>query len=294
MMVGTGGEIGDLLYALPTIRSLRIPHIRNLERLWTRPQWLARSKSLKRLVESQDYIDSFQDWSGEPIIDLTTYRANGMKYGDTIIERIARHAGVKPAFSPWLQVEPSKSTEGLIIISRCPRWKSFWWPYKSIVAQLRPLLRFIGTDQEHKDFCAEFGFIERILCSDMLEVAQAIAGSLLFIGNQSSPFAIAEALHHPSVLEVCPTACDCVTHRANCVYSVDGSLDFEVAGKRIQIESMVQPYSYQVGGRMISGRSEWECETMARAEHVIQGLPLPPIAAIRSGICPSHLPNRQD
>jgi len=50
---------------------------------------------------------------------------------------------------------------------------------------------------------------------DFLEMAQVIKGSKLFIGNQSSPFALAEIMKVPRCLEVCPTAHNVIPTGAN-------------------------------------------------------------------------------
>jgi hypothetical protein len=211
-----------------------------------------------------------------------------MLYGESIINRVARWARVSVDQSqPWLQVEPSKETKGKIIVSRCPRWKAYAWPYRAIVDLFRDDLLFIGTTEEYRAFCAEFGVINRLLCNDMLDVAQAIAGSELFIGNQSSPFAIAEGLKHPSVLEVCPYAADCYVGRPNCTYSVDGEMEFTALGKTFSSPSvMVQQYRIAVGDRWVYGRSEFECETTARAMYVIKGMIQPTIKQIQQDIEP--------
>ena len=46
--------------------------------------------------------------------------------------------------------------------------------------------------------------------STFCEAARVIKASSFFIGNQSVCNAIANGLHHPSLTEVCPYACDCI------------------------------------------------------------------------------------
>jgi ADP-heptose:LPS heptosyltransferase len=41
-------------------------------------------------------------------------------------------------------------------------------------------------------------------CSDFLQLARVVKSARLFIGNQSFPYALAEALKVPRILEVCP------------------------------------------------------------------------------------------
>lgn len=72
---------------------------------------------------------------------------------------------------------------------------------------------FIGFNKDYNKFfdCANIS-MPRIECIDALEMAQMIAGSKLFIGNQSLCFAIAEALKHPRVLEVYYGRNNCQPH----------------------------------------------------------------------------------
>lgn len=54
---------------------------------------------------------------------------------------------------------------------------------------------FVGTEEEHSDFCEEFKCkMKYQKTSDLLELARYINGCELFLGNQSSPLAIAIGL----------------------------------------------------------------------------------------------------
>lgn len=69
---------------------------------------------------------------------------------------------------------------------------------------------FVGLKKEYKSFLnknkIDMPYYE---CKDGLEMASIIRGSSLAIGNQSVFFAIAEALKHPRVLEVCYNKNNC-------------------------------------------------------------------------------------
>jgi NAD(P)-dependent dehydrogenase (short-subunit alcohol dehydrogenase family) len=60
-----------------------------------------------------------------------------------------------------------------------------------------------------------------------VELAQMIANSALFIGNQSCPNSIAEGLKHDSILEVSLESPDCIYRRANAIHCYNGELEFE-------------------------------------------------------------------
>lgn len=288
MTAGVGGEIGDAIYALPTIRALGARKLYGVEVPWCRPNWHGRSKALKRLVESQPYVDSWQDHHGEPLdINLSSYRAYGHRFGETIINRIARYARVQVDQSePWLEVEPDPRTRDRIVINRCPRWLGQRFPWKQIVQQFKRDILFIGLDGEWKAFCSEFGMVEYLRTGDLYDAARAIQGSHLYIANQSSCNAICEGLKHPSVLETCLTSQDCVTLRTNCTYSVTGEISFRALGQDFHHIPEKRGTAY-VGN--VQGTTAWHpdpfmCELMCRGLYLAKGLPIPPASEIRTSL----------
>lgn len=290
MRIGQSGEYGDYLYTLPVIRSLtQNAHLYALERPWTRPNFRARSVHLKRLLEAQSYIHSFQPHQGEPLDhDLSTYRSGGHRVGENIPTKIARWARVEIDLeTPWLEVSPDPRTKGRIVVNRCPRWQSFdTFPWVSIVRQYQKEILFIGMEGEWKAFCSNFGIVEYLRTADLMEAAQAIEGSELFIGNQSSCNAICEGLKHPNILEVCSFACDTTFQRPSTTYCVSGELHTEILGR--EFHHIPQPRRGMWEGTCqeltILGNSEEECKLMVRAEHVCRGLQIPLMNQIRC--CP--------
>lgn len=288
LAAGIGGEIGDAIYALPTIRSLGARSLYAVEAPWCRPSWHQRSKTLKRLLESRPYIDSWKDHHGEHLDhNLISYRAHGHAFGETIINRIARFARVQVDQSqPWLEVDPDPRTNGRIVVNRCPRWIGERFPWKQIVQQFKREILFIGLESEWKAFCSEFGMVEYLRTADLLEASQAIRGSELFIGNQSSCNAVAEGLKHPTVLETCLTSMDCVTGRPSCTYSVTGELSFHACGKDFHHipEKRGTSYMGQVNGVQVWHHDTFLCELMCRSAYLVQGLEIPPSAQIRASL----------
>ena len=285
-----GGEYGDAIYALPTIKELGGGDVYAKECPWTRPNWINRSETLKALFEVQEYIGKFVPHNGEPInVDLTTYRANGQRFGDLIVNRIARHSGVKIDLAlPWLKAEPSKETAGRMVVNRAPRWIGLTFPWQAVVKEFQKEILFVGSEAEHKAFTSEFGYVERLRCKDLLAVASAIAGCDTFLGAQSSPYAICEGLKHKAVLEVCPTALDCTFFRDNLVHYACGELSFAACGREFSAAAAPTKNMLGKGGyRMTVGFKEivswdyFEVESLARAEHFLQRIPCPCIWELR-------------
>lgn len=288
MTVSHSGEIGDVIYALPTIKVLGARNIYAVDRPWTRPDFRGRSRFLKRLLESQHYIDSIEPHTSQPIdLDLSNYRSHGHKFGETIINRIARYARVKVDQSEqWLDVEPDPGTKDRIVINRCPRWWGQRFPWREIVQRFKKDILFIGLEPEWKAFCMEFGMVEYLRTNDLYDAARAIKGSDIFIGNQSSCNAVCEGLKHRSVLETCCTSMDCVTNRPNCTYSVTGEISFHALGQEFSHspKKVGRCYLGMVDRTPVWHYDQFLCELMCRSMYLVKGLPIPHSSEIRSSI----------
>jgi len=285
-----GGEYGDAIYALPTIKALGGGNVYAKDCPWTRPDWVKRSETLKTLFEGQDYIGKFVPHNGEPVnLDLTTYRTNGQRFGDLIVNRVARHVGLQiDIVAHWLTVEPSKETAGRIIVNRAPRWVGLTFPWKAVVKEFQKEILFVGSEAEHKAFTSQFGYVERLRCKDLLAVASAIAGCDTFIGAQSSPYAICEALKHKAVLEVCPTAMDCTFFRDDLVHYACGQLSFTALGREFTAGAALtnnmlgnNGYRIEVAGTEISSWDYFEVESLARAQFILSRIQPPSIWELR-------------
>lgn len=283
MTVGQGGELGDFILSLPTIKALQADRVVALERPWTRPGFIARSNALTRLIQSQGY--NFGHHNGEMLdVDMSTYRSGGHRVGENIVSKVARWARVEAdTVRPWLETEPDPRTKGRIVVNRCPRWQSFnAFPWKKIVKQYQKDILFIGLESEWRAFCAQFGVVEYLRTTDLYDVAKAIAGCAVFIGNQSSCNAVCEGLKHPNILEVCAYACDCYYGRPSTLYAVTGELHVEIMGKAFHHapEYVLGAFTGHCEDTPIYSMDEIECKLMVRAEHICRGLPIPPMAEI--------------
>ena len=69
--------------------------------------------------------------------------------------------------------------------------------WRRIMERYKNKAMFIGLPEEHDAFQREFGTIEYRRTENILEVAELIAGSQMFVGNQSCPAWIAIGLAHP-------------------------------------------------------------------------------------------------
>lgn len=238
MVIGCEGDIGDSIVLLGIIAQIpNGPHTLLFE-----PSGCTKFRTpeaAKRLADivaplalSQPYIAECRAVREGDKIDWHHghFRGHGYTRGQSLFDAhlanlIEEHGigrGITPHM-PWLKVEPTEESKGRIIISRTGRYRNELFPWRAVVEKYGPRLLFLGVPHEHRDFSGQFGQVEWRHTTNMLEVAELIAGSLLFIGNQSSPNAVAEGLKHRSIQETSLQYPDCIYHRPNAEHITDGS-----------------------------------------------------------------------
>jgi hypothetical protein len=96
----------------------------------------------------------------------------------------------------------------------------------------------------------------------------------MFIGNQSSPNAIANALRAPSIVETCLYAFDCIYERDNTTYCHDGNLKAIILEKSIQVSDKKPSSGYRIKieGKTLCAKDEHICIALARADCYLRKL----------------------
>jgi len=214
------GNAGDIIYALPTIKKIeeitgakmnlyfRLNQPMDLPIYNNHPMGKVMlnqgmAQMLVPLIKKQAYIQNCNIYINERIdIDLDYFR-----YGLIPLDRgnIARWCGYITGVSPdlwkrWITVKPNIVYSGYIVVSRSGRYQnktisySFLQKYSKVV--------FIGLEEEYKGFKAYYPGIQRAYFNNFQEMAEIISGCKVFIGNQSFPFAVAEGLKVPRILEL--------------------------------------------------------------------------------------------
>lgn len=233
------GCIGDLLYSLPSIKACGGGQLMVTDRSWNVPITL-RMGLFKKLVEIQPYISGVKIYEPNkdpfPSVNFSTFRQQGILYGDSIIARQARWGRVKvEPLDPWLTgVEKHRVAE--IVIARSARWHGFHFPWRELVQDHGPRMVFVGLPDEHAAFTERYGKVSFHPTATLYDTAQVIAGADIFIGNQSAPLAVAEGLKKDTIVEVCDWAPDCLYIRPGNVHVTQGNLDF--AGTEYRFDLM--------------------------------------------------------
>lgn len=227
------GHIGDIIAFIPIYRKLGATRLVVSDASWGAPMSGYKYNSLKPLLDSQGIHSCMNPENPSVDYDTTNWREC---YQDniTLMDSMARYlhvvdrnTGHMEIDGPWLSVEPNENLNGKVIINRSHRYRNDKFPWSEIMARYGKDAVFIGTDEEHDDFVQSFGKITRYLTKDCLEVARAIAGCKLYIGNQSSAYWIAAGLRVPLVQEVYEIAPNSMIKYPGAVYCMDGNIDFE-------------------------------------------------------------------
>jgi hypothetical protein len=213
------GLIGDIIYAIPSMKvlasgkkiglhllinqkSLYKKHMQhyNKNKILTEKsvEWLA-----PLLLSQQDFAVCDIYTNQKIDYDLDEFRKLPFDYNTGHICRWYFLAyGITTDLSkPWLVVNANPAFKNEIVISRSFRYRAPGISYSFL--REYPNITFLGLPDEFEDMKNMIPHLKYLYVKNFLELAEALAGCKFFIGNQSFPFAVAEALKVKRVLEVC-------------------------------------------------------------------------------------------
>ena len=239
------GDFGDIIYALPTIRAMGGgnlvigPEMKLGFEVQTRQRFtLDVFNVIAPLLRIQPYLSSvrFSLTMPEVDVDLNKFRRYFLeegelrRKGDRRLNLAETHLWtfqqpLDACASPWLAVDKvEKVPDRPVVIHRSARWRNHEFPWDQVLKTHGHRAVFVGQAEEHEDFTKEWGCsLPFIATKDFLELARLIAGSELYIGNQSAPYAVAEGLKKNTLQEVWPEGPNCLFPRDNAHYG-DGKL----------------------------------------------------------------------
>ena len=228
------GHIGDIVAFLPLYKAVGGEVLFVRDDPGMEPMKGFKYDTLKPLLEHLKIRTAFLDTGGGSIhIDMGNWR-ECYKNEITLTDSQARFMGLVDRYNghfeikgPWIEVEPDPLTKGRVIFNRTPRYRNPQFPWHYVLKHFGDRALFIGTKEEHDLFGKEVGPIERYEVENCLSVARAIKGSDYFVGNQSSSFWIAAALHHPLLQEVCESCPNSIIPFDRATYCRDGNINFE-------------------------------------------------------------------
>lgn len=207
------GARGDLIYSLPTIQKLgggKLYINRKEDHFFGIEMTDDEFQSITAFFKTQSYIDEVLEWDGQQVdYDLDLFRALDPMFIPLSSAYLMKFGVNYDLEKSW--IETSKIpviSKAEIVVSRSDRYHSpFDW--KELFPWVDRAI-FVGLKSEHEEFVRKTGLnIRHEVTETWVEMAGLILGSKLFIGNQSLPYALAEAVKHPRVLEVCSRCPNC-------------------------------------------------------------------------------------
>lgn len=219
------GNAGDIIYALPTIQALaagspatlllrlNVPTENKLHPLGGVMLNEDMAEKLFPLLRTQPYLHQvLTDQQQAVDYDLDLFREAPLLLDRGDIARWYFHIfNVFPDLSqPWLYVKPDTQYKDHIILARSERYNSPSLHYDFL--RQYPNILFLGVEQEFRRMKEQVPQIQWLKVQDFLQMARVIAGGRFFIGNQSFPYAIAEALKVHRILEVCHITPNVIPH----------------------------------------------------------------------------------
>jgi hypothetical protein len=213
------GLIGDIIYAIPAMitlaegKKIHLHLLINQKMLYKKSMQHANKdkilteksvEMLAPLLLSQPDFEVCDILTTQKIdYDLDEFRKYPFDYNSNHICRWYFHMyGITADLGkPWLTVSPDINFKNEIVIARSFRYRAPLISYNFLANY--PNISFVGLIEEYEDLKKSIPHLKYSPVTNFLELAKKIAGCRFFIGNQSFPFALAEALKVKRILEVC-------------------------------------------------------------------------------------------
>jgi hypothetical protein len=194
------GDLGDMIYALATIKACGGGHLRLTPANFVHTPWTESSVALvKSFLMIQPYIMSVFYYDRPKGRNLDAWR-NDTRERNIIDKCLASQRLPVPHSKPWLIVDREDHVAD-VVMHRNERYNAHPQMFRKAMAAY-PDKVFVGTVKEHARFVREFGPIRHHPTPDILDLARVIAGCKLFVGGQSAPMAIALGLGVRTLQEV--------------------------------------------------------------------------------------------
>ncbi len=212
------GHLGDVIYSLSFVKQMNEPvdYYLGFDRVSTTPNHPSGKYTMNEssyayilpLLEHQDYIGEVYKHRNQNIdYDLDLFRDKGFSLGAydlrkwyELVYPVASVDISEPAIKCDLPVLEYLSDK--IVINLSLRYRNQQIDYSKL-KQFESQIVFVGLDNEYIIFQAMSKLnVKKLHVKDALHMAQIIKSCKIFIGNQSSSFAIAEQMKTPRALEL--------------------------------------------------------------------------------------------
>lgn len=226
------GDIGDIIYSLPTVRALGggvlyLDPTGGIDDEYIQKHTLDKKTKfsieginfLIPLLKIQPYLKDVRVWAGEEV----TYNLNKFRENLNSVTNLCEchlktfNYSVNEASNAWIFVDDAIKLKKPHIIARSPRYQGnhgFFYFNRPLVSDYGT---FVGLPKEHEYFEWTFGIsVDYFPTEDALHLAKVIKGCETILANGSVPMALAIGLGHKNIIqEVDRTAPSCVFSNLN-------------------------------------------------------------------------------
>lgn len=255
------GARGDIIYGLPTIKALGggVLYISlDAKHYKSKPMDLQDLRWFGELLTGHDYIEDVRPYDVDTHIDYDLDRFRLLSPLSNVLISRAQLDAFNQNFDlsqSWLDCTKIGTLHKAdIIINRSTRYHGpFSW---GEVYPWQDRCLFIGMPDEYTQFTQITGLdgVPYYGVCAYRELAQVIAGSKLFIGNQSFAYSLAEAMKCPRVLEVCSICPNCMPQNDNGYTRLtQGLLKHYLLGEPYKLEFSMSYCMPTIGVSMRSG-----------------------------------------
>jgi len=219
------GAMGDLIYSLSIVNQLGggefYLHMNQLD--WIGQHYYGAKPDpfhqgrlndqdfefMKPFMQQLPYISQFGQLNPkthEITHNLDRFRLDFVKHPTNYLNLYAQYHNIDPNLinnKPWLSVQqPKKIPSRTVAVNRSSRWHpesaDHWQELKD--QNIEQEAFFLGLESEYRDFINQTGWnIPWQPTTNMLELAEYIAGAEIFVGNQSQCYALAVGLGVPEI-----------------------------------------------------------------------------------------------
>lgn len=221
------GDLGDIIYSLPFVRykggGTLILSSDYKEMSVRCPMTWETCMQLNELLVGQSYITDVQCALEKPEdidIDLNGFRKTFIEWGlgkftkeeENNVRQIPltqlyrinidTETPVDIDQEKWIHLDSKIQFDSKpIVVNRTARYHRTGFPWKKLVNDYGDKMMFVGTKAEFDVFVEEFGYIKYYPTQRIIQLAQILNGAKLFIGNQSFPYSLVEAMKIPAIQE---------------------------------------------------------------------------------------------
>jgi len=188
------GELGDIIYSLPSIKYLGGGNLYIGGQFDKFPNYKVLDKNLvnqlSEILLQQPYIKNvyFSETCPNNVIDLNQFKNrfidwNNNKLNDNEVDKL-RRTNISTLFSNLLKVPTTIcsnkwltnkiSQSEFIVVNRSLKYHNEKFPWTEIVTNFKEYIRFIGHKDEYDDFCNKFGKVNYVETPKLIDVFNII------------------------------------------------------------------------------------------------------------------------